>query len=54
MFKDNTDANMNVEETAETVDNNKTKSEGIGETDDNNQTNAEDSEKSTTEITEGI
>ena len=54
MFNDKTDANMNVEETAETVDNNITKDEEIAETDDNNQTNAEDSEKSTTEITEGM
>ena len=54
MFNDNTDANMNVEETVETDDNNITKAEEIGETDDNNKTNAEDSEKSTTKITEGM
>ena len=50
MFNCIADANMNVEEIAET-DDNKTKAEEIGETDDNNKTNAENS---TTEITEGM
>ena len=53
MFKYNIDANMNMEETAK-IDNNKTNAEEIAETDNNDKTNAEDSEKSTTEITEGM